>query len=381
MSPSCSGRRVGDAVADHLVHRGAHALRVAVVVERRRVAVALDVQLVHVGVDLVGGDARAHPLAGEAEDLGGEPCRRRACGRSSSGDLTRGSSQRADVAGVGVRRPGDVRRHRCASADDPPGSTRPSVRLWQRLYLRPLPHQHGSLAWGSTAGGCVRSLDDVVEHHCPGYEPQPSRATASRLAWRPMPLRQRRWRTSSPEPTDEEAAAIVAAVERAVAPRRRAGRGRRGARRRGSSAVGGGASRSRCAAPARGPERHRARSCRRRADHRRHRPRRRSTPAATARPIVETLDGLAAGHRYTSTSASPSRPCPARPARCAAASPRSTTSTSARSRPGASASQRPRSDPAASPPGATPYPEMMNRGRGRRDAASADAAARSPPWS
>ena len=34
-----------------------------------------------------------------------------------------------------------------------PGSMRPSVVLWQRLYLRPLPHQHASLAAGRTAGG------------------------------------------------------------------------------------------------------------------------------------------------------------------------------------------------------------------------------------
>ena len=63
---------VGDAVADDLVRRRAHALREAVVVERRRVGVALDVQLVDVLVDLVGGDVRAHHLAGEAQDLGGD---------------------------------------------------------------------------------------------------------------------------------------------------------------------------------------------------------------------------------------------------------------------------------------------------------------------
>ena len=40
--------RVGDAVADHLVERGAHALREAVVVERARVGATLDVQLVDV---------------------------------------------------------------------------------------------------------------------------------------------------------------------------------------------------------------------------------------------------------------------------------------------------------------------------------------------
>jgi hypothetical protein len=40
-----------------------------------------------------------------------------------------------------------------------PGCTRPSVGRWQRLYLRPLPHQQGSPAAGSTAGrvGLVRT--------------------------------------------------------------------------------------------------------------------------------------------------------------------------------------------------------------------------------
>jgi hypothetical protein len=33
-----------------------------------------------------------------------------------------------------------------------PGSTRPSDFLWQRLYLRPLPHQHASFAFGKMAG-------------------------------------------------------------------------------------------------------------------------------------------------------------------------------------------------------------------------------------
>jgi len=34
-----------------------------------------------------------------------------------------------------------------------PCNTRPSSGLWHRLYLRPLPHQHISLAAGSTFGG------------------------------------------------------------------------------------------------------------------------------------------------------------------------------------------------------------------------------------
>ena len=33
-----------------------------------------------------------------------------------------------------------------------PCSIRPSVPLWQRLYLRPLPHQHGSFEAGSISG-------------------------------------------------------------------------------------------------------------------------------------------------------------------------------------------------------------------------------------
>ena len=34
-----------------------------------------------------------------------------------------------------------------------PCITRPSSGLWQRLYLRPLPHQHASLACGRVDGG------------------------------------------------------------------------------------------------------------------------------------------------------------------------------------------------------------------------------------
>jgi hypothetical protein len=34
-----------------------------------------------------------------------------------------------------------------------PFNTRPSSGLWQRLYLRPLPHQHTSFADGSVFGG------------------------------------------------------------------------------------------------------------------------------------------------------------------------------------------------------------------------------------
>ena len=72
---------VGDAVADDLVGRRAHALREAVVVERGRIGVALDVQLVDVGVDLVGGDARAAPSRRRGAGSRRPRRRRGACGR------------------------------------------------------------------------------------------------------------------------------------------------------------------------------------------------------------------------------------------------------------------------------------------------------------
>ena len=37
-----------------------------------------------------------------------------------------------------------------------PGVMRPSSPLWQRLYLRPEPHQQSSLDWGRTAGALAR---------------------------------------------------------------------------------------------------------------------------------------------------------------------------------------------------------------------------------
>ena len=59
MSPSLMRCESGDAVADDLVDRGAHALREAVVVERRRAGASAQRVLVDEAVDLVGGHARA----------------------------------------------------------------------------------------------------------------------------------------------------------------------------------------------------------------------------------------------------------------------------------------------------------------------------------
>src|SRR4030095_7083851 len=60
-----------DAVAHHLVHRGAHALREAVVVERRGEAAAAHGVVVHEAVDLLGRDAGADHLPHAEQRLGG----------------------------------------------------------------------------------------------------------------------------------------------------------------------------------------------------------------------------------------------------------------------------------------------------------------------
>jgi hypothetical protein len=67
------GAAVGDAVADHLVDRGAQGLGEAPVAERRRVGAVVEQELVADSVDLVRGDAgrddgggRRHGLSGDA---------------------------------------------------------------------------------------------------------------------------------------------------------------------------------------------------------------------------------------------------------------------------------------------------------------------------
>ena len=121
---------------------GAHALREAVVVERARVGVALDAQLVHVLVDLVGGDARAHHLAGQAQHLGGDGAGVAHAlddlGRLDPRLGPRGSATPVSAYGGRAMWSGTARIGLTT-----PCSTRPSSGLWQRLYLRPLPHQHG----------------------------------------------------------------------------------------------------------------------------------------------------------------------------------------------------------------------------------------------
>ena len=69
-----------------------------------------------------------------------------------SGGLIRGSSHgtTSPVSAYGGR---SIESGTPGIGDTTPGSTRPSDRLWHRLYLRPLPHQQASFASGSTVGG------------------------------------------------------------------------------------------------------------------------------------------------------------------------------------------------------------------------------------
>jgi hypothetical protein len=77
-----------------------------------------------------------------------------------SGDLTRGSDQRGadpvSAYGGNWMCAGTLRMGLMT-----PCCTRPSVGLWQRLYLRPLPHQQASFACGSTAGGSLIATAEV----------------------------------------------------------------------------------------------------------------------------------------------------------------------------------------------------------------------------
>ena len=57
-------------MADHFVHACAHALGVVLIVERARVCTAGDAQVVHINVDVIGGDAGLDHLAGQTQHLG-----------------------------------------------------------------------------------------------------------------------------------------------------------------------------------------------------------------------------------------------------------------------------------------------------------------------
>ena len=102
---------VGDAVTDHLVHRGAHTLREALVPERAGVAAVRDVGLVRDLVEEVGGDAGCHCRTDGIEHLTGRDPRG-AHGRDHLGRLhQRLVAALRPSAGLDVRRSGDLGRH------------------------------------------------------------------------------------------------------------------------------------------------------------------------------------------------------------------------------------------------------------------------------
>ncbi len=102
--------RVWDAVADHFVDRGAHAFRVAVVVEWARVGAGFDGEVVHQDVDVVGGDTGLHELAGLSQDVGGESAGH-AHPFDDLGRLHTRFVPTRNLARVGVGRTGNVGRN------------------------------------------------------------------------------------------------------------------------------------------------------------------------------------------------------------------------------------------------------------------------------
>jgi len=66
---------VGNAVADDFVQTGAHALGIAVIVQRAGVGASFDGEVVDEDVDVVRGHARLHELTGQTQDVGGHLAR------------------------------------------------------------------------------------------------------------------------------------------------------------------------------------------------------------------------------------------------------------------------------------------------------------------
>ncbi len=146
MSPSSRHGESGMPWQMTSLTRRAHALREAVVVERARVGAALDAR------------ARARSTSISSVVMPGRtisPAR-----RSTSAAMRAGVAHALDdlgrldprlvppdrTPGLGVRRAARCGRAPARTGLTVPFTTRPSNCLWQRLYLRPLPHQQRSLA-------------------------------------------------------------------------------------------------------------------------------------------------------------------------------------------------------------------------------------------
>mmetsp|Transcript_3660 Transcript_3660/g.9514 ORF Transcript_3660/g.9514 Transcript_3660/m.9514 type:complete len:337 (+) Transcript_3660:34-1044(+) len=81
---------IGDAVTHDLVHRRAHRLGEAAVVERRGVRPRLNGRLMHDSIDLIGRDADAHRSVRLVQDLAAEPCGAARLRRLRLGEYGRG---------------------------------------------------------------------------------------------------------------------------------------------------------------------------------------------------------------------------------------------------------------------------------------------------
>ena len=103
-------------MADHFVDRRTDTLRVAGIVEGAGVSATLDAQLVHVDIDVIGGDTRLHEFTGEAQHF----CRHLSCLAHAFDDIDRLHCRFRPTlhrAGICIGRPDDVRRDLSHGAD------------------------------------------------------------------------------------------------------------------------------------------------------------------------------------------------------------------------------------------------------------------------
>ena len=141
---------VRNAVTDHFVHTRAHALWVPVIVQRAWVATHFNREVMNEDVDLIGGDARAHHLAGATKNF----CSSKTSNTHALDDL-RSLHTRLIVAwrvtGLCIWRLADGVGYVAHWADDA-GLNTAFCALAATLVFTATSHQHGSFDAGRVSG-------------------------------------------------------------------------------------------------------------------------------------------------------------------------------------------------------------------------------------
>ena len=102
--------RIGNAMANHFVHRSAHTLWVTRIIQWTRVRAALNAQVVHIHINFIGGDSWTNKLSGKPEYFGSS----RTCNAHALDNFRRlhcGFLPTRDLAGLCVRRLHNVFRN------------------------------------------------------------------------------------------------------------------------------------------------------------------------------------------------------------------------------------------------------------------------------